>query len=222
MKKIREKGFTLVELLIVIALIAILSVGVLATINPVEQRNKATDATTANDAGEVLNAYERYYTNNSMYPWKTITPTLNANNAYGAVSNTIGFGLCGTTVSGAADTAACSSYTQPGSLISADELKDSFLQKGYGKAVGTGAGQTSFDRLLYVYKADAAGHNSIYVCFIPQAKSNRNKNNNLKALTFTNGVPSAIADAPASAFNPDGSTNVTFTDVASSLFKCVP
>jgi len=39
--KTRSKGFTLVELLIVIALIAILSVAVLATINPIEQANKA-------------------------------------------------------------------------------------------------------------------------------------------------------------------------------------
>ena len=40
-RKIFESGFTLVELLIVIALIAILSVAVLATINPIEQSNKA-------------------------------------------------------------------------------------------------------------------------------------------------------------------------------------
>ena len=38
---INKRGFTLVELLIVIALISILSVAVLATINPIEQANKA-------------------------------------------------------------------------------------------------------------------------------------------------------------------------------------
>ena len=54
MNKFREKGFTLVELLIVIALIAILSVAVLATINPIEQANKANDSTTQNDAAEVI------------------------------------------------------------------------------------------------------------------------------------------------------------------------
>ena len=55
------KGFTLVELLIVIALIAILSVAVLATINPIEQSNKARDAKFKNDAAEVMNSYERFW-----------------------------------------------------------------------------------------------------------------------------------------------------------------
>ena len=64
-----KKGFTLVELLIVIALIAILSVAVLATINPIEQSNKAKDSTVQNDAAEVMNAYERYYTVKQTYPW---------------------------------------------------------------------------------------------------------------------------------------------------------
>jgi len=67
--KTRSKGFTLVELLIVIALIAILSVAVLATINPIEQANKAKDSTMQNDAAEVLNAYERYYAAQASYPW---------------------------------------------------------------------------------------------------------------------------------------------------------
>ena len=44
MNKFKEKGFTLVELLIVIALIAILSVAVLATINPIEQANNKTSS----------------------------------------------------------------------------------------------------------------------------------------------------------------------------------
>ena len=52
--KLNRKGFTLVELLIVIALISILSVAVLATINPIEQSNKARDAKFKNDAAEFL------------------------------------------------------------------------------------------------------------------------------------------------------------------------
>ena len=65
----RVAGFTLVELLIVIALISILAVAVLATINPIEQSNKARDARVQNDAAEVMNAYERYYASIQSYPW---------------------------------------------------------------------------------------------------------------------------------------------------------
>ena len=80
MKIIKRTGFTVVELLIVIALIAILSVAVLATINPIEQSNKARDAKFKNDTAEVLGAYERYYASQNVYPW---------NNGVGA---TVAFG----------------------------------------------------------------------------------------------------------------------------------
>lgn len=90
-RKVFEKGFTLVELLIVIALIAILSVAVLATINPIEQSNKAKDSTVQNDAAEVMNAYERYYTVKATYPWMdvSLTDSLNSTDAaWFGVSNT--------------------------------------------------------------------------------------------------------------------------------------
>lgn len=226
----RQKGFTLVELLIVISLIAILSVGVLATINPIEQRNKATDANTSNDAGEVLNAYERYYTNQSAYPWMTVNNTILVGAAFGSVSNRIGFGLCGgTSAAGTLEQSACTAYSTPGALISSDELKASFLDKGYGKVVGTAVGQTSFDRLLYLVKQDSTANNSVYVCFIPQAKSNRTSSNNLRKITFgtVNTVadtPTAITPAVAADFDTDGSPvdTYTFATVQTSLFKCVP
>lgn len=231
MRKMR--GFTLVELLIVIALIAILAVGVLATINPVEQRNKATDANTSNDAGEVLNAYERYYTTGSQYPWQSVNPSLTANDNFGSISNLVGFGLCSHSGTGAEENSTvtvtekteCETYKTPGALINSDELKNSFLEKGYGKLIGTNiTTSTSFDRLLYMYKADADNGNSIYVCYIPQANSNRNNTNLLKKLTFTDGVPSGIADAEATDFSADGSPAdaFDFTSAETSLFKCVP
>lgn len=235
MRKMR--GFTLVELLIVIALIAILAVGVLATINPVEQRNKATDANTSNDAGEVLNAYERYYTTGSQYPWQSTDPSLTSNSAFGSVSNMVGFGLCshsGTVGEGTISvttTTICQTYKTPGALITSDELKNSFLEKGYGKKLQAGetidiTSETSFDRLLYVLKTDADDGNSIYVCYIPQANSNRNNTNRLKKLTFnaTTGVPETISDVTAADFKANGSPadTFTFTTPATSLFKCVP
>lgn len=221
------EGFTLVELLIVIALIAILAVGILATINPVEQRNKATDANTLNDAGEVLNAYERYYANSNAYPWMIVDNSILIDNEFGTVSNRVGAGLCGTNVAGPTTQSLCSAYDYQGGLIATDELKASFLNKGYTyNSTSVPSGTTYNDlNMLYVYKADSTSNNSIYVCHVPKAKANRTSANRLKILTFdANGAPDSIADAPSVAF--DGSGNpvnpYTFESLATSLFKCVP
>lgn len=61
-------------------LIAILSVAILATINPIEQSNKARDARVMNDSAEMLNAFERYYSINGNYPWNN-TGLIRINNA---------------------------------------------------------------------------------------------------------------------------------------------
>ena len=171
------KGFTLVELLIVIALIAILSVAVLATINPIEQANKAKDSTVQNDAAEVLNAYERYYANNQEYPWMgydnyygTGKPTVET--AVVLPSNSVGFGICtiGTTDLEANTAATCdpqATSDTAGVLIAGDELKNSFVNK----AEFTTA-TAKPENMLWTVKVAGSG-GSIYVCYIPKAKSNR-------------------------------------------------
>jgi len=63
MKKMLGKkvqGFTLIELIIVIAILGILAVAVLSAINPLEQIRKANDARRRSNAAELLNALERY------------------------------------------------------------------------------------------------------------------------------------------------------------------
>jgi prepilin-type N-terminal cleavage/methylation domain-containing protein len=227
MKFKKSTGFTLVELLIVIALIAILSVGVLATINPIEQKNKAVDASTSNDAGEVLNAYERYYTNQSNYPWMVVD-TVNypsADTVYHGVSNMAGSGLCTNAAAGTLAHTLCSAYNAPGALISSDELKDSFLEKNYGAVVGDGTTRYNLLNLLYVVKQGVANHNSIYVCYIPKAKANRTVTNHLKKLAIdANNLPTTLVDAAPADFDASGSPAAawTFATPVLSLFKCVP
>jgi prepilin-type N-terminal cleavage/methylation domain-containing protein len=226
----RQKGFTLVELLIVIALIAILSVGVLATINPVEQRNKAVDANISNDAGEVLNAYERYYANNSAYPWMVVdTTNYKVDTVFYAVSNQVGFGLCTNTTLGTDKVHTnCSAYNASGALISSDELKASFLNKKYGMQSADVGYDTN--KLLYLVKFGSSSNNSLYVCYIPNAKANRTKTNNLKKLSVSadTGIPTGMVDADTdgddSDFDTSGSPKSTWTFATpqTSLFKCVP
>lgn len=184
----RKTGFTLVELLIVIALISILSVAVLATINPIEQANKAKDSTVQNDAAEVLNAYERYYANSQSYPWMqfTDTPALDVEDEVLYRSDEAGFGICYTATTGASTaTGECNTTGDNlGLLISSDELKASFVGKSEFQSV-----DTNDENGLWVYKAPGSG-GSIYVCYIPKAKSNRQLTDKLYCI---NGNAAALA-----------------------------
>ena len=56
-----KKGFTLVEILIVIAIITIVVLIVIATINPIEQLHKAQDSANLVNAESLMGAIERYH-----------------------------------------------------------------------------------------------------------------------------------------------------------------
>lgn len=62
----RPKGFTIVELLIVIVVIAILAAIVTAAYNGVQQ--KARDSVRSTDIANVQRAIEMYYADNAVYP----------------------------------------------------------------------------------------------------------------------------------------------------------
>jgi prepilin-type N-terminal cleavage/methylation domain-containing protein len=230
MKQKMQRGFTLVELLIVIALIAVLSVAVLATINPIEQSNKARDAKVQNDAAEVLNAYERYYTSTTHYPWMDVVggSALTVDTAYTSRSIQIGFGLCGNGAA-AAVTDACEAQSQQGRLIETQELKDSFLTKPYTRLVGDVA--YNYQEELYVYKQPATTGNSIYVCYVPKARANRvppaTSSWKLKALSFAGGSENAALPTTFTDATPAQITAATYDTLLglggnATLFRCVP
>lgn len=64
-----SKGFTLVELLVVIGVLGILALGLLATIDPIEQFKKGADSNKRASALELHNALTRYYTIHGDFPW---------------------------------------------------------------------------------------------------------------------------------------------------------
>jgi prepilin-type N-terminal cleavage/methylation domain-containing protein len=213
-------GFTLVELLIVISLIAILSVAVLATINPIEQANKAKDATVQNDAAEVMNSYERYYANAQSYPWLRFTDaglTIESGVLY--ESSQAGFGICYGDLSGLSTApGTCNTTgTELGLLIESDELKASFAGKAEFATPGTNQ-----ENGLWLYKEAGSG-GSIYVCYIPKAKSNRQLSTKLYCLNSTGPAMAKAGTAGCTALSTTSDQwGTPALDGATAMFRCVP
>lgn len=153
-------GFTLVELLIVIALLGVLAAAVLAAINPLEQANRARDTRMRSDSSQLLAAIDRYFVSIEEFTWVTSGDAANNDTAYGMISaKDDGIGICSTATGCAAD----------GNLITTNELKTEFRNRDFAQAA-----DTDFANLLYVTKA-AGASSSVYTCFVPASKSERTK-----------------------------------------------
>jgi prepilin-type N-terminal cleavage/methylation domain-containing protein len=70
-----QKGFTLIEILIVIALLGVLAVALLATIDPLEQIRKGNDSKTESIIAELQGAFQRYYATRQEFPWQATNPS---------------------------------------------------------------------------------------------------------------------------------------------------
>jgi prepilin-type N-terminal cleavage/methylation domain-containing protein len=164
----RYSAFTLVELLIVIALLGVIATIVISAINPIEQANRATDAGMKADASQLLSAIQRYYATHNIYPWEAASCSTNSGTQCLASADLefpflsaddASVGVCG------ANGAGCRSTANVGELIAAQELTNSFLSKSW-------IGASGVPNELMVGKATGAS-SGVYVCWIPKSSSNR-------------------------------------------------
>ncbi len=65
---VKGKGFTLIELIVAIALIAIMTSLVLAVLDPFGQFKKSLDTSRKNDLAQIQRALEQYYQDYGKYP----------------------------------------------------------------------------------------------------------------------------------------------------------
>lgn len=196
MKKIA--GFTMIELLVVIAVIGVLAVAVLSSINPIEQINKGRDTRVRSNAAQLLNAADRYYAIQELYPWNDASYNGQANDALPSIAFPDGT-VCGATttpagfcqIGGTGYTAGSQAWLD--GLTASDEVKESYINQ-IENSRATNA--------LYIFKrALGAGvDDSVYICFTPSS--------NAFQLEAVNGCVERSGELPAGAC-PNGPYTAT-------------
>lgn len=72
------RGFTLVELLIVISIIVILAIILVGIFNPIQMFNRARDAQRKKDLARIKIGFEEYFNDNGCYPNNSLISDLNS------------------------------------------------------------------------------------------------------------------------------------------------
>lgn len=201
------KGFTMIELLIVIAVLGILAVAVLAAINPIEQINRGKDTGSRSDAEQLISAVDRYYASKGYYPWTTGASDTNTNTGVGAV------GMVELTSVDQVIGDSAVEFLNTLSTGGASELKSSFTNRvvdpGYN--------------FLQIYN-DGDVTSSTYVCFTPKSASFREEAWNRCSNTDHTGLDTGIpGDFPPTGC-PDTATcaQAGTADAAVDCMICLP
>ncbi len=104
-----RSGFTLLELLLTIAILAILAAVTLAAINPVRQMSEARDSQRKNDVAEIQKSIQEYFYDKGSYPFQVADVT-------------VVYGICGAKVySAGLDSSDC------GNLVNISQVIPAYL-----------------------------------------------------------------------------------------------
>ncbi|MFH1244700.1 MAG: type II secretion system protein [bacterium] len=199
---LKKLGFTMIELLIVIAVLGILAVAVLSAINPIELINRGRDTGSKSDVEQVASAVDRYYTAKGYFPWvasAAVTPISTASTA--VPSGFVPLTSAGTLVGTGAGVAMLTQLSTGGLA----ELKASFITR----ITATGY------RTLKVYNNGSAGA-STYLCFIPQSVATREEAWNRCNTTLPGDFPALACPADATC------TTAATADAATGCHICLP
>ena len=205
-------GFTLVELLIVIAILAIIALIVIAAINPIEQANRARDTGQKADASQLVSAIDRYFAARIEYPWVAQVAGAGNDDLFGFVTVAdYRVGLCAEDIGGG--TTDCDN---DGELITTSELKTEFRNRRFIDAYDA-ASVVEQDYLMIGKENNV---DSVYVCYTPMANSNRTRGCDdmiVYTLDASNGERS-----PVDPCVPEDVIWSTSNNLAASAFVCVP
>lgn len=192
-----QQGFTMIELLIVIAILGILAIAVLSAINPIEQINRGRDTSSRSDAEQMLNAIDRYNAFQGYNPW-VINPTadfdIGENSEGGLRPINTGWVVTGLVPEcQVLERLSTSSGGDP-SCVGADELKASYVSR---------VTETDYNT-LYIYNGGEPGF-STYVCFEPVSGAFTTE-----ARDRCNDASAIPADFPEAAVCPTDSNNIPY------------
>jgi len=193
-------GFTMIELLIVIAVLGVLATAVLSAINPIEQINRGRDTGSRSDSEQLLSAFDRYYTTQELYPWQTKAGAPGDEPVpWQVVDNTWTDGT----------TSVLSKLSSGGTA----ELKTSFTTRINGLAAVYKL------RVHHSVNANPSNQNSAFVCF--QARSGSFKAEALDRCDSTNNrAGGSCAELPADLADTPNCTTVLCS--AATPFICLP
>ncbi len=201
----------MIELLIVIAVLGILAVAVLASINPIEQINRGRDTGSRSDAEQLISAVDRFYAAKGFYPWMTNGASNNTwTDPVGGVSsdNLLELNAPGTTVG--VDAVDILDVLSSGGTA---EIKASFASR----IVDSNA-----SNYLSIYNSGVSGE-STYVCFVPKSASFREEAwtrcTDAAHTALNSSLPS---DFPTDACPPATCVGALTSDAATGCYICLP